>query len=158
MFDPRFLSTSLLVGALTLAAAAPSGAVGGPPAHDTAPAQPAGPAGRNLVGAEVSSFVRMAPVSSAVQSGRRSGVRAMLEVSFALDAPERDARRDIEARMLWLRAAYAETLMIYSGRMYRWGDVPDADAISRLLQVETDRYLGPGRAEVLLDSVTLHAG
>lgn len=150
----------LLSAALALGATAPSGAAEGPPAHgaEPAPARSAGPSGRNLVGAEVASYVRMAPVSSAVQSGRRSGVRAMLEVSFALNAPERDARRDIEARMLWLRAAYSEALMIYSGRMYRWGDVPDADAISRLLQTETDRYLGPGRAEVLLDSITIHAG
>ena len=42
--------------------------------------------------------------------------------------------------------------------MYRWGDVPDLDRLARLLQDDTDRLLGPGQAEVLLDTVLIHAG
>ncbi|XBQ17116.1 MAG: hypothetical protein ABL308_04370 [Oceanicaulis sp.] len=144
-----------LAGLALLLAAAPAQAGGPSAAPEPAPA---GQAGRNLVGEDVASYVRMEPVSTAIQIGRRSGVRAMLEVTFALDAPSRGARRSIDQRRLWLRAAYSETLLVYAGRMYRWGDVPDADLIARLLQAETDRYLGEGEAQVLLDTVMIHAG
>jgi len=89
---------------------------------------------------------------------RGSGARATLEVVFSLDAPERDSRRMIDQRRLWLRAAYSDSLLIYGGRLYRWGDVPDLDRLARLLQEDTDRLIGPGRAQVLLDTVLINAG
>ncbi|MFP4518739.1 MAG: hypothetical protein ACLFQ5_04720 [Oceanicaulis sp.] len=114
--------------------------------------------GRVLVGEEVSSYVRMESVRSAIVVDLRSGARATMDVTFSLNAPARNTRRNIEQRRLWLRAAYAETLLIYAGRMYRWGDVPDLDVLARLLQEDTDRLLGEGEAEVLFDTVLIHAG
>jgi len=114
--------------------------------------------GRNLVGSGVESYVRMDSVRAAILVNRRSGARATLDVTFSLDAPQRESRRMINERRLWLRAAYAETLQIYAGRLYRWGDVPDLDRLAALLQADTDRLLGPGEAEILLDTVLIHAG
>ncbi|MGJ3230710.1 MAG: hypothetical protein ACFE0P_02815 [Oceanicaulis sp.] len=149
---------SHLCAAFALASALCGAAWAGP-----APAAPSGTGedglmGRVLVGEDVDSYVRMESVRSAIVVDRRSGARATLDVTFSLNAPARATRRNIEQRRLWLRAAYSETLLIYAGRMYRWGDVPDLDRLSALLQAETDRLLGPGEAEVLLDTVLIHAG
>lgn len=129
-----------------------------PAAKPDEPAAPGASMGRVLVGESVPSYVRMQAVRSAIVTDPRSGARATLDVTFSLNAPERAARRAIEERRLWLRAAYSQTVLIYAGRMYRWGDVPDLDLLARLLQEDTDRLLGEGRAEILLDTVLIHAG
>lgn len=144
--------------AAILAAALAAPALGAPAAAPDSAGRPDGPMGRVLVGEEVDSYVRMDSVRSAIVTDRRSGARATLDVTFSLNAPQRATRQAIEQRRLWLRAAYSETLLIYAGRMYRWGDVPDLDLLARLLQEDTDRLLGAGEAEVLLDTVLIHAG
>lgn len=153
----HFLRIGLAAGAaLALAGAAVASS---PPAPaDPEPAAATGPMGRMLVGQGVESYMRMDSVRTALLVDRRSGSRATIEVAFSLNAPERDSRRMIEQRRLWLRAAYSESLLIYAGRMYRWGDVPDLDRLARLLQEDTDRLIGPGRAQVLLDTVLINAG
>jgi hypothetical protein len=83
-------------------------------------------------------------------------MRGMLQVSLALDAPRGRTRSLITARQLWLRDAYNETLLLYASRLYRWGDVPDADLIRQLLQEDTDRLLGEGQAAIVLDTVIIH--
>ena len=151
--------TSHLVAAAIIAAAFAAPALAAPAAGpESSGLSPGGPMGRVLVGEEVDSYVRMESVRSAIVLDRRSGARATLDVTFSLNAPQRGTRRAIEQRRLWLRAAYSETLLIYAGRMYRWGDVPDLDLLARLLQEDTDRLLGAGEAEVLLDTVLIHAG
>jgi len=144
---------SLLMSHLAAAvlAAAPAAKADTPPAQSPT-------MGRLLVGESVPSYVRMEAVRSAIVTDPRSGARATLDVTFSLNAPERAARRAIDERRLWLRAAYSQTVMIYAGRMYRWGDVPDLDLLARLLQDDTDRLLGEGQAEILLDTVLIHAG
>lgn len=150
-----------LTGALAAAVAAAfalAGAASAAPAAASEPEPTGGPTGRVLVGGEVNSYVRMASVRTALRMGRRSGPRATLEVAFALDAPDSATRRMIEQRQVWLRSAYSETLLLYGGRLHGWGEVPDLDRIGAMLQDDTDRLLGPGRAEVLLDTVLIHAG
>jgi hypothetical protein len=143
-------SLRALGAASLLALMASGGALASAP-----PAEPeSDPSGRALSGA--SSYVRMPALQTAVQSDRR--MRGMLQVSLALDAPQGRTRRLIDDRAMWLRDAYAETLLLYGARMYRWGDVPDADMIGDLLQEDTDRLLGEGRARVVLDTVMIHAG
>jgi hypothetical protein len=156
IWTTHFLRLALAFSAvLALASAAVAGPA--PAAADPEPVA-AGPMGRILVGDGVQSYMRMDSVRTALVVDRRSGARATLEVAFSLDAPDRDSRRMIEQRRLWLRAAYSETLLIYGGRIYRWGDVPDLDRLAGLLQEDTDRLIGPGRAQVLLDTVLINAG
>ncbi|MGX6649220.1 hypothetical protein ACWCOP_14890 [Maricaulaceae bacterium MS644] len=152
----HFLRSALAVGA-ALALAGAAAANSAPAAAGPEPAPATGPMGRVLVGEGVQSYMRMDSMRTALLVDRRSGSRATLEVAFSLDAPERDSRRMIEQRRLWLRAAYSETLLIYAGRMYRWGEVPDLDRLAQLLQEDTDRLIGPGRAQVLLDTVLISA-
>lgn len=108
---------------------------------------------------DAESYVRLAPLQTPVRSGMaRRGAGGMLQVMMALDAPEAATRARISARRLWLRDAFNETLLLYASRIYRPGEVPDADLISELLQDDADRLLGEEAAQVLLDTVILHAG
>ncbi|KAA5803453.1 hypothetical protein F1654_06505 [Alkalicaulis satelles] len=90
-----------------------------------------------------------APIRSA---GRTVG---QLQVSFGLEEADRAV---VEQRRAWLRDGWNRALLGYASRQYAWPAVPDAQAIAALLQAETDRVLGPGRAIVLLDTVMIHAG
>jgi len=137
-----------------LLGAAPAWALGGgggsaPPAE----AAPEESMGRTL--SHANSYVRMEPVRASVQADFR--MRGLLQVGLALDAPHSRTRQVIAERQIWLRDAYSQAMLLYSGRMYRWGQIPDADIIARLLQEETDRVIGPGQATVVLDTVIVHA-
>ncbi len=138
-----------IVTALTLCLGTGASAIAAAPPSEPEPEQ----TGRTLTAQD--SYVRFPALQTAVQSNRRMG--GMLQVRMALDAPQRGTRRLIEDRRMWLRDAYAETLLLYGARIYRWGDVPDADLIGQLLQEDTDRLLGEGQARVLLDTVVIHA-
>ena len=136
-----------------LVCAAPAHALGGAPAPPAEEPAPEESMGRTLSHAR--SYVRMEPVRTSVQADFR--MRGLLQVGLALDAPHSRTRQVIEERQLWLRDAYSQAMLLYSGRMYRWGQIPDADVIARLLQDETDRVIGPGQATVVLDTVIIHA-
>ena len=142
------LRTAFIAAGLALAASAAAFAEAAPPSDPSVDES-----GRVLSGA--SSYVRMPAVQTAVQSDRR--MSGMLQVRLALDAPQGRTRRLIGEREMWLRDAYAETLLLYGARMYRWGQVPDAELIAQLLQEDTDRLLGEGRAQVVLDTVMIYA-
>lgn len=144
-FRPCLLAAA---GAAALALTAGAGAIAAPPSEPSPDES-----GRIISGA--SSYVRIPAVQTAVQTDRR--MSGMLQVRMALDAPQGRTRRLIGEREMWLRDAYAETLLLYGARLYRWGQVPDADLIAQLLQEDTDRLLGEGRATVVLDTVMIFA-
>lgn len=101
-------------------------------------------------------YVSQPPVHAPVRArGRTAG---QLEVAFGLDIERREDRALVQERQPWLRDAYTRAVLNYSARQYAWPDVPDAEAIAALLQSETDRLIGPGRARVLLDTVMIHSG
>lgn len=138
---------------LSLSPAHAGGGGGGGGGYDKPEAAPDPELGRVLSHAR--SYVRMQPVHTSVQSNFR--MQGLLQVDIALDAPHSQTRRVIEERQIWLRDAYAEAMLIYSGRIYRWGTIPDPEVIARLLQAETDRLIGEGQARVMLDTVIIHA-
>lgn len=142
-----------LLAVCALLCAAPAQALGAAPAAPAPEAAPEEALGRSLSHAR--SYVRIEPIRASVQADYR--MRGLLQVGLALDAPHSRTRQTIAERQLWLRDAYSQAMLLYSGRMYRWGDIPDADAIARLLQAETDRLIGPGQATVVLDTVIIHA-
>jgi hypothetical protein len=101
-------------------------------------------------------YMAQTPVHAPVRArGRTAG---QLEVAFGLDIERREDRALVQERQPWLRDAYTRAVLNYSARQYAWPDVPDAEAIAALLQSETDRLIGPGRARVLLDTVMIHSG
>ncbi|MCC5997010.1 MAG: hypothetical protein JJU18_11660 [Oceanicaulis sp.] len=122
----------------------------------TGPAAAAGEpgAGRHITTADT--HIAQPALHAPVRSGGRTV--GQLQVAFGLDAPARGDRALIEQRRAFLRDAWTRALLGYAVRQYAWPGVPDAEAIADLLQAETDRVLGPGRARVLLDTVMIHAG
>lgn len=101
-------------------------------------------------------YMAQTPVHAPVRArGRTAG---QLEVAFGLDIERREDRALVQERQPWLRDAYTRAVLNYAARQYAWPDVPDAEAIAALLQSETDRLIGPGRARVLLDTVMIHSG
>lgn len=142
-----------LLTVCALFCAAPAHALGGAPAAPATEPAPEEALGRSL--SHANSYVRMEPIRASVQADYR--MRGLLQVGMALDAPHSRTRQTIAQRQLWLRDAYSQAMLMYSGRMYRWGEIPDADVIARLLQAETDRLIGPGQATVVLDTVIIHA-
>jgi len=129
-------------------------ALSAPAALAIAPSAPEAPPGRHITTAQ--SYFAQTPVHAPVRArGRTAG---QLQIAFGLDIPRREDRALVEERQPWLRDAYTRTVLNYSARQYAWPHVPDAEAIAVLLQAETDRLLGPGRARVLLDTVMIHSG
>lgn len=147
------IALAALASALLSLSPAHAGGGGGGGGYDKPEPEPDPELGRVLSHAR--SYVRMQPVHTSVQSNFR--MQGLLQVDIALDAPHSQTRRVIEDRQIWLRDAYAEAMLIYSGRIYRWGTIPDPDVIARLLQAETDRLIGEGQARVVLDTVIIHA-
>ena len=128
------------------------------PVH-AAPAQDGGSGGEpeSRALSDADSYVRLSSMRTPVRDRMRR-MRGTLQVTLALDAPKGRTRSLIDARQLWLRDAYNETLLLYASRLYQWGEVPDADMIGGLLQDDTDRLRGEGEAQVVLDTVIIHAG
>jgi len=131
---------------ITVALAAMTALAGAAGAQDA-------PLSRHITTAQ--SYASQPAVHAPVRArGRTAG---QLEVAFGLDIPRREDRALVQERQPWLRDAYTRAVLNYSARQYAWPDVPDAEAIAALLQSETDRLLGPGRAQVLLDTVMIHS-
>lgn len=147
----RFFGPAAL--ALALGLGAPSHAA---PGHGApAPDEPAGDESRRAL-SDADSYVRLPSVQTSIRDRSRR-MRGSLHVTLALDAPRGRTRSLIDERRVFLRDAYNETLLLYASRIYRWGEVPDADMIGLLLQEDTDRLLGEGQATVVLDTVMIHA-
>ncbi|MCH8489187.1 MAG: hypothetical protein LAT81_04545 [Oceanicaulis sp.] len=143
----RALSPSCVLAVVLAALAACSGASGSARAQEAQ-------LGRHITTAQT--YVSQAPVHAPVRArGRTAG---QLEVAFGLDIERREDRALVQERQPWLRDAYTRAVLNYSARQYAWPNVPDAEAIAALLQGETDRLIGPGRARVLLDTVMIHSG
>lgn len=152
----RRLTTLAVAGmaASALGEAAPAHAViaPAPPAAEEPPS-----ADSRRARSDAASYVRLPVVQTSVRDRSRR-MRGTLQVTLALDAPRGRTRTLIEDRGPFLRNAYNETLLLYASRLYQWGDVPDADMISQLLQADTDRLIGAGEATVVLDTIIILGG
>lgn len=101
-----------------------------------------------------SAFVPLAPLTATLQADYR--LRGILQIEAGLEIPDSRLRARAEEMMPRLRNAYVTRLSIYAGANYRYGDLPDADRISDLLQQATDEVLGEEGARVLLGMVVIH--
>ncbi|MBI1264310.1 MAG: hypothetical protein GC187_06215 [Alphaproteobacteria bacterium] len=140
----------MILAVLAALAPAPGALAAGP----DAPAAPAASTGRHITTAQT--YLAQTPVHAPVRA--RGLTAAQLQITFGLDIPRREDRALVEERQPWLRDAYTRAVLNYAGRQYDWPGVPDAEGVAALLQAETDRLLGPGRARVLLDTVMVHSG
>lgn len=99
-------------------------------------------------------YVPLAPLTATVQSDFR--LRGIMHIEAGLEIPNNRQRERAEQLMPRLRDRYVSALAMYTGANYRFGDVPDADRISELLQQATDEVLGAGEADILLGMVIIH--
>lgn len=99
-------------------------------------------------------YVPLDPLTATVQSDFR--LRGIMHIEAGLEIPDNRQRQRAEDLMPRLRDRYVSALAMYTGANYRFGDVPDADRISELLQQATDEVLGAGEADILLGMVIIH--
>lgn len=99
-------------------------------------------------------FVPLAPLTATLQADYR--LRGILQIEAGLEIPDSRLRARAEEMMPRLRNAYVTQLSIYAGANYRYGDLPDAERISAMLQRATDQVLGQEGARVLLGMVVIH--
>lgn len=100
-------------------------------------------------------YVPLAPLTATVSADFR--LRGVMHIEAGLEVSDRRIRNNIDRAMPRLRDRYVSALSMYAGSNYSFGDVPDADRISILLQQATDEVLGEGNAEILLGMVIIHA-
>lgn len=100
-------------------------------------------------------YLPLPPLTASVQADYRLRGVIQIEAGLELESP-RDRRR-VQMLMPRLRDAYVSALSLYTGVNYRFGDVPDVDRITELLQEATDRALGDDKAQILLGMVIIHA-
>lgn len=94
------------------------------------------------------------PLTATVHADFR--LRGVLHIEAGLEIPDNRLRARAERLMPRLRDHYVSALAMYTGANYRFGDVPDADRISELLQRATDEALGEEGAIILLGMVIIH--
>lgn len=99
-------------------------------------------------------FVPLAPLTATLQADYR--LRGILQIEAGLEIPDSRLRARAEEMMPRLRNAYVTQLSIYAGANYRYGEMPDAERISTMLQRATDEVLGQEGARVLLGMVVIH--
>jgi hypothetical protein len=83
-------------------------------------------------------------------------LRGIMHIEAGLDIPDNRLRRRAERLMPRLRDRYVSALAMYAGTNYSYGEVPDAERISQMLQQATDEALGQDGAEVLLGMIIIH--
>jgi len=99
-------------------------------------------------------YVPLDPLTASVHADFR--LRGILHIEAGLDIEDRRLRERAERLMPRLRDRYVSALAMYAGSNYRFGDVPDADRISALMQQATNDALGTEGAEFLLGMVIIH--
>mgnify|MGYP003109927381 CR=1 FL=1 len=99
-------------------------------------------------------FVPLAPLTATLQADYR--LRGILQIEAGLEIPDSRLRARAETMMPRLRNAYVTQLSIYAGANYRYGELPDADRISTMLQRATDDVLGQEGARVLIGMIVIH--
>lgn len=144
-----------LFAALVLAFAGTASAHASPPpssgdGHGAPPQQTQ--RGRSITSSP--DFVPLAPLTATLQADYR--LRGILQIEAGLEIPDSRLRARAEEMMPRLRNAYVTQLSIYAGANYRYGEMPDAERISVMLQRATDEVLGQEGARVLLGMVVIH--
>jgi len=151
----RFLLAFSICSLLMTPTAFAGGGGGGASAdaHGAAPAQQ-GSGRQHRPITSSAGYVPLAPLTATVQSDFR--LRGIMHIEAGLEIPNNRQRERAERLMPRLRDRYVSALAMYTGANYRFGDVPDADRISELLQQATDEVLGAGEADILLGMVIIH--
>ena len=102
---------------------------------------------------DVVRYVQVRAVAATIV--RRDGTRGVITVECGLDVSNERLREKANASQPRLRAAYAAFVQAYAAGMPA-STVPDADYLSRELQLVTDRTLGAKGAKFLLGTILIN--
>ncbi|MDR7232686.1 hypothetical protein J2X45_003795 [Caulobacter sp. BE264] len=98
-------------------------------------------------------YFALAPINAVVL--RRDGRRGVMTVETGLEIKDAKLMERAQASTPRLRAAFAQTLMVYAAGL-RGGSPPDIDHMSRELQKSADQVLGKPGSKVLLTSAMIN--
>ena len=102
---------------------------------------------------EAVTYFALAPINAVVL--RRDGRRGVMTVETGLEIKDAKLMERAQASTPRLRAAFAQTLMVYAAGL-RGGSPPDIDHISRELQKTADQVLGKPGSKVMLTSAMIN--
>lgn len=88
-------------------------------------------------------------------TNKGGGRRGVLTVECGIDVPDAGLRERVQQSMPRLRAAYAQTVMIYAAGLPT-GAPPNADFLGNALQRNTDTVLGRTGARLLLGPILVN--
>jgi hypothetical protein len=88
-------------------------------------------------------------------TNKGGGRRGVLTVECGVDVPDDRLRERVQQSMPRLRAAYAQTVMIYAAGL-PVGAPPNADFLSITLQRNTDTVIGQKGAHLLLGPILVN--
>lgn len=97
-------------------------------------------------------YFQLDPINAVVL--RRDGRRGVMTVETGLEVKDPMLMKRAQASTPRLRAAFAQTLMVYCAGL-RGGAAPDIDHVSRELQKAADQVLGKPGSKVLLGSALI---
>ncbi|NQE65261.1 hypothetical protein [Caulobacter sp. RHG1] len=97
-------------------------------------------------------YFQLDPINAVVL--RRDGRRGVMTVETGLEVKDATLMKRAQASTPRLRAAFAQTLMVYCAGL-RGGAAPDIDHVSRELQKAADQVLGKPGSKVLLGSALI---
>jgi len=86
---------------------------------------------------------------------KSGGRRGVLTVDCGIDVPDGGLRERAQSLEPRLRAAYAQTVMIYAAGLPP-GALPNADFLGMALQRDTDQTLGRPGARLLLGAIVVN--
>ncbi|WP_291845537.1 hypothetical protein [Maricaulis sp.] len=124
------------------------------PALASPPAEESSDESRHRSLTSSDTYMPLPPLTATVQSNNRA--QGLMQIEAGLEISDTRLRRRVEMYMPRLRNAYLSALSIYTGMHYRYGDVPDADRISQILQEATDMTLGQEGADILIGMIIIH--
>ena len=97
-------------------------------------------------------YFALDPINAVVL--RRDGRRGVMTVESGLEVKDPTLMKRAQASTPRLRAAFAQTLMVYCAGL-RGGAAPDIEHVSRELQKAADQVLGKPGSKVLLGSALI---
>ena len=134
----RLLSLALLTALTAAPVLAPTDALGAKPKDSKK---------------EQATYFALDPINAVVL--RRDGRRGVMTVETGLEIKDAKLMERAQASTPRLRAAFAQTLMVYAAGL-RGGSPPDIDHIGRELQKSADHVLGKPGSKVLLTSAMIN--
>lgn len=100
-------------------------------------------------------FIEFPQMMSSVLDGYR--VRGMMILGFGLEIEDSKLREKAQIMLPRLQDTYTREFNRYAGSLYRSGEFPDAEYISKQMQTATDRMLGEGNAVFLISNLMVRS-